>query len=63
MLVPGWGREGPDFFLVDLRGFHSLADVAWNKTIVLGLLKRLMERHVDIVNGTWSQPRIQLLTV
>jgi hypothetical protein len=44
-------------------GFHALRDVTRNKTIEYGLLKRLMERHVNVVNGTWSQPRIQLLAV
>ena len=56
MLVPEWGR-GVDLFLVDLRAFHSLADVAWNKTIDLPLAQRFMEGDVDVVDGTWSQPQ------
>src|SRR5918994_2421296 len=46
------GAEGLDFFLVDLRGFYSLADVAWDKTIEHGLLKRLMEHYMDVVHRT-----------
>jgi hypothetical protein len=42
---------------------HAFRDVTRNETIEYGLLKRLVERHVHVVDGTWRQLRIQLLVV
>ncbi len=57
------GRERRDLHLLGPGRLHLLAHVTWDQAIGDGLLGRLVERDVDVLDGAGREPAVQLLPI